>query len=159
MCVCVCVRVRVCVYVYIHIYISPLYNHFWHPSCTIRPLKIKMKTRSVETSATTGPATQRHFLSYIAVKTTGSVSLVVSTVFVPMPTSQYRRQDVLVGVGPLIRSSVLKCLLQDDYYAKLQLGGLPSEANRRSASYKVPSYGKTRRFISILTAVRRKALL
>jgi hypothetical protein len=71
-----------------------------------------MKTSSVETSATNGPATQRHFLNYIAVKTIGgvslSLSLVVSTMFVAMPTSQNRRQDVLVGVEPLIRSSFLK---------------------------------------------------
>jgi hypothetical protein len=64
-------------------------------------------------SATNGPATQRHFLNYIAVKTTGSVSLVVSTVFVAVPTSQHRRQDVLVGVGTLIQSSFLKYVLQD----------------------------------------------
>jgi len=74
-----------------------------------------MKTRSVETSATNGPVTQRHVLNYIAVKATGSVSLVVSTVFVALPTSQNHRQDVLVGVGPLIRSSFLKNVLQDDY--------------------------------------------
>jgi len=98
-----------------------------------------MKTRSVETSATNGPAMQRHFLNYIAVKTTGSVSLLVSTAFVAMPTSQNRRQDVLVGVGLLFRSSFLKYVLQDDYYAKLHLGGLPSEVNSHSASHKVPS--------------------
>jgi hypothetical protein len=118
-----------------------------------------MKTRSVEMSATIGPATQRHFLSYIAVKTKGSVSFLVITVFVAMPTSQHRRQDVLVGVRPLFRSSFLKYVLQDDYYAKLQLGGLPLEANSLSASHKVPSYGKTCRFVSIRTAVCRQTLL
>ena len=92
---------------------SPPHNRFWHSSCTVRPLKIKMKTRSVETSPTNGPATQRHFLNYIAVKTTGSVSLVVSNVFVAMSTSQHRRQDVLVGDGPLIHFIFLKYELQD----------------------------------------------
>jgi len=136
------------------LYLYLLHNHFWHSSCTILPLNIKIKTRSVQTSASNDPAMQRHSLNYFAVNNTGSVSLVVSTVIVAMPTSQHRRQDVLAGVGPLIRSRFLKYVLQDDYYARLQLGGFPSEANSRSASHTVPSYDKYRRFISILTLVR-----
>jgi hypothetical protein len=71
------------------------------------------------------------------------------TVFFAITTSQHRRQDMLVGLWPLIRFNLLNYVLQDDYCAELQHGGLPAAANSRSASHKVSSYGQT-----ILTVVR-----